>query len=289
VHPPLHVDLQLVVGQHADPDLALAALVVTQRRDRLTRHQHATAVLGDAVRLDLVTEVPHDRTHGECEQKPQQVHATSLARVAGVCWPSTCENGQVIAGDFSDPTNERIIYLSALGLAIVGLVLLVGTIIWWRRGRQEHPVLAPLEVMGGRAWVKAPEGDRRRRLDQVRAGGVGEGGDEPVHSDPVDLQALVRSVPQAFDDLREPGAVVAESVAVEEPVAEGEPVAEEDPVAEEEPVAEEQAAEGEPDEVVALADEDDEQSPDPDATSMSAERPPEAAEVLVASPNEPSA
>ena len=85
------------------------------------------------------------------------------------------------------------------------MALLVGTILWWRRGRQEHPALAPLEVLGSRAWTKAPEGDRRRRLEKVRLAGSWAGEDEPVRSEPVDLQALVRSVPQAFDDLREPG------------------------------------------------------------------------------------
>ena len=83
------------------------------------------------------------------------MHAECAARVH---WRFPCENGAVnaeslpralegiVGSDFSDPTNERIIYLSALGLAVVGLALLTGTILWWRRGRQEHPVLAPLEV-----------------------------------------------------------------------------------------------------------------------------------------------
>lgn len=144
---------------------------------------------------------------------------------------SACENGRVIVlsasratavvlgSDFSDPTNERIILLSAAGLAIVGVGLLVGTILWWRRGRQEHPALAPLEVMGSRAWAKAPEGDRHRRLERVRLRGDGPAPDEPVRPEPVDLQALVRSVPQAFDDLREPGELAdAQPAAFDEPV-----------------------------------------------------------------------
>ncbi len=146
----------------------------------------------------------------------------------------------IVGSDFSDPTNERLIYLAAAGLVIVGLALLIGTIMWWRRARQEHPVLAPLEVMSTRTWEKAPDGDRRKRLDQVRAGaGTGVVQEEIVHSEPVDLQALVRSVPQAFDDLREPRV---EEPVIEEEVVEGE-VAEEE-VAEEE-VAEEEVAEEE--------------------------------------------
>jgi hypothetical protein len=297
VQTPLQIDLQCVVGQHADPHLALAAFVVAHGRDRLTGYQHPTAVLGDAVRLDLVSEVPHPRTHGDREQHPEQVHTTSLSHrvgcrrsppvtVVGVCWPPTCENGVVIAGDFSDPTNERIIYLSAAGLAIVGVALLVGTILWWRRGRREHPALAPLEIMGGRAWTKAPEGDRRRRLDQVRVGGGGQEGEEPVRADPVDLQALVRSVPQAFDDLREPSEVVVEPV-VDEPVADesvadhsvedGQPVVEGDePVADDEPVVE-------GDEPVA----DDE--PVAEGEEPVEDEPVEAVEVLATGPIDPSA
>ncbi|MDP9463713.1 MAG: hypothetical protein M3P52_03740 [Actinomycetota bacterium] len=121
-------------------------------------------------------------------------------------------SGVIVGSDFSDPTNERLIYLSAAGLVLVGVALLVGTLMWWRRGRQEHPVLSPLEVMGGRAWAKTTEGDRRRRLDHVRLAGAGAAASESARAEPVDLQALVRSVPQAFDDLREPGEVVEPSV-----------------------------------------------------------------------------
>jgi hypothetical protein len=170
-----------------------------------------------------------------------------------VTWRSACENGRVtvqsirrvqavvVGSNFNDPTNERLIFLSAAGLAVVGIVLLVGTILWWRRGRQEHPALAPLEVLGSRAWTKAPEGDRRRRLEKVRIGGTGAGPDEPVRSEPLDLEALVRSVPQAFDDLKEPGEVIEADEPVIEPVVVGEPAAD----------GAEPAVAGEPVEVVA--------------------------------------
>ena len=160
----------------------------------------------------------------------------------------------IFGGDFSDPTNERIIYLSALGLALVGVALLVGTILWWRRGRQEHPALAPLEVMSGRAWAKAPEGDRRRRLDQVRLAGSGAAMSSLLVSEPVDLEALVRSVPEDFDDLREPGS------AIELPS-----------------VPEAEAVEAEVEVEAAV----------PDATSMSMERPPEPSAGSASAPPEP--
>jgi len=112
--------------------------------------------------------------------------------------------GAVVSADFSDPTNERLIYLSAAGLFLIGVGLLVGTILWWRRGRQEHPALAPLEVLGSRGWTKAGEVERRRRLDKVRLGGATVVEEEPVRPEPVDLRELVRSLPAAFDDLRDP-------------------------------------------------------------------------------------
>ncbi|MEY2581519.1 MAG: hypothetical protein QOE09_1368 [Ilumatobacteraceae bacterium] len=203
----------------------------------------------------------------------------------------------IVGGDFSDPTNQRLIYLSAAGLAVVGLALLVGTILWWKRGRQEHPALGPLEVMGRRSWEKAPVSDRRRRLDQVRPAGAAMGvvEEEVVRSEPVDLQALVRSVPQAFDDLREPGQqpVPAESLA-EEPVAEEavaeEAVAEEAVIDEGSAVEEEAAAdEVEPDaepvaqdesEAVVVETPSDAESDSTDATSVSTERPSQVVEVV---------
>jgi hypothetical protein len=197
----------------------------------------------------------------------------------------------IVAGDFNDPTNERLIYLSAAGLAVIGLGLLVGTLIWWRRGRQEHPALAPLEVMSTRGWAHAPEGDRRRKLEQVRLSGAAGSVEEPIVAPPVDLEALVRSVPEDFDDLREPSAVIAAPVAAEvvadEPAV-VEPVAEEAAVeATAEPEADadagEDQAEAAPESVSESSPESEPAPPEPepaeadvDATSFATERPVEA-------------
>jgi hypothetical protein len=213
----------------------------------------------------------------------------------------------IVAGDFNDPTNERLIYLSAAGLAVIGLGLLFGTLVWWRRGRQEHPALAPLEVMSTRTWANANEGDRRRKLEQVRLSGAAGSVEEPIVADPFDLEALVRSVPEDFDDLREPSAVIAvpaaadavaeESVAVDEPADEGSVVAVDDPaddegtpdqveaeadampVAEEAPIAEPAKSEpaksrtkSKPKKSAAKSKSESVQ-PDVDATSISTERP----------------
>ena len=193
----------------------------------------------------------------------------------------------IVGGDFSDPTNERIIYLSALGLAVVGLALLIGTILWWRRGRQEHPALAPLEVMSRRSWFNAAEGDRRRRLDHVRLAGSEAGGDELARAEPVDLQALVRSVPQAFDDLREPGnePVVAEDGSIFAVDAEGEAsmVAEAPEPAEVENV---EAAES-VDEAEKVDDAEKVEAVAPDATAIALERPTPPTEPPVDTPQSP--
>jgi len=190
----------------------------------------------------------------------------------------------MLAGDFNDPTNERLIYLSAAGLAVIGLGLLVGTLIWWRRGRQEHPALAPLEVMSGRSWANAPEGDRRRKLEQVRLSGAAGSVAEPIVAEPMDLEALVRSVPQHFDDLREPSAVIDVPVVaepVEAEVGESEPAAAEvvegevaEPAKEAAPA--EEAVPADP--VAAEPSKPEPAKPEPakadvDATSIATERP----------------
>ena len=212
-----------------------------------------------------------------------------------------------IVGDFSDPTNERIIYLSAAGLALVGLGLLLATIVWWRRGRQEHPALAPLEVMSARAWAKAPAGDRRRRLDHVRLAGAGATENEVARAEPLDLEALVRSTPQAFDDLREPGESSADPLEpAEEPAADSdvpvEPAApvEVPPVAAEPPSdesASHEPASAEPAEVeeaAAPAKEPTTPAPkptpaaaEPDSTSVSTQRPGHSVDVLASGPADP--
>ena len=193
----------------------------------------------------------------------------------------------IVAGDFNDPTNERLIYLSAAGLAIIGIGLLVGTILWWRRGRQEHPALAPLEVMGARAWANAPDGERKRRLEQARPSGTGVGADEPIAAEPLDLEALVRSVPQAFDDLREPSAVIALPAVAE--AAADEAVVDE-AVVEETAKAETAKAETAKAEAAKQADEPAPkvEHVDPDATSVATIRPAEVVEAGASGPHEPS-
>jgi hypothetical protein len=48
---------------------------------------------------------------------------------------------------FTDPHNARLLWLAAGGLFVLGALLTIGTIVWWRRARSEHPALASLESM----------------------------------------------------------------------------------------------------------------------------------------------
>ena len=182
----------------------------------------------------------------------------------------------ILAGDFNDPTNERLIYLSAAGLALLGLGLLFGTLIWWRRGRQEHPALAPLEVMSTRSWENSPEAERRRKLEQVRLSGAAGSVEEPIVAPPVDLEALVRSVPEDFDDLREPSAVIAVPAAA---VVASEVVADEP----EEPVADvaEEAVEVEADDEAEVEADDEAEAEPVEASEPVADVEPEPAKVDV--------
>ncbi|MDO8361782.1 MAG: hypothetical protein Q7V88_02715 [Actinomycetota bacterium] len=107
---------------------------------------------------------------------------------------------------FTDPANERIILLMAGGMVALAVVLTVGTVWWWRACKVEHPALGPLEVMSSRAWWKGDYTARRRRLDAARPEGA-EALAEVAAVDEVDLQALVRSEPAAFDDLLDPAEV----------------------------------------------------------------------------------
>jgi hypothetical protein len=98
-------------------------------------------------------------------------------------------------------------------------------------------------------------------------------------SEPVDLEALVRSVPDDFDDLREPSELIAL------PAPSGEPVSAE--LVKVEPVKVDEVdgtVEPAKPEKAEKADDDDEVA-DPDATAVSMERP---SEAFASGPTDPS-
>ena len=93
------------------------------------------------------------------------------------------------AANFTDPHNQRIIYLAVGGLLLLAVIVAVGTIVWWRSTKAEHPALAPLEVMSTRKFEKSDYTDRKRVLDEGRPPGHPTDADDDAVSDVVDLQA----------------------------------------------------------------------------------------------------
>jgi hypothetical protein len=115
------------------------------------------------------------------------------------------------AEQFTDPTNARLILLSAGGLALLGLGVLIGTIWWWRNSRLESQALAPLEVMSGRKWMRATYGERQQLLDDVRPPDAYAVAEARAKPEQVDLSDLVRSTPEWLDNLGE-GAITPDDV-----------------------------------------------------------------------------
>jgi hypothetical protein len=107
------------------------------------------------------------------------------------------------------------VFLTAGGLAVLGIALLVFTIWWWRSTRPEPPALGPLEVMSERRWRAASEGERRRLVEVHRPNGAVDGGPAP---EPIDLSVLARDLPSGFDDLRDEPVVADAHAATDQPV-----------------------------------------------------------------------
>jgi hypothetical protein len=85
-----------------------------------------------------------------------------------------------------------------IGLIVLGLVLLVVTLGFWRAAVEDPEVLAPLEVMADRSYARADDTKRLALLNQVRPEGA-----EPVvhHAAPPVLAREPLSEPERpFDD-----------------------------------------------------------------------------------------
>jgi hypothetical protein len=107
-----------------------------------------------------------------------------------------------MAADLSDANADRIIYLVAAGLVLLGIVLAAATVWWWRSTRPEHPSLGPLEVMGEKRFRHSSDVERRQIIANSRPPGAQPLLAEPPAPQPVDLAVLAGAVPHGFDDLR---------------------------------------------------------------------------------------
>ena len=74
----------------------------------------------------------------------------------------------VLADTINDASSTRKVYLLAGGLAVLGIVLIVITVWFWRSTRHDPELLAPLETMGSRRFRKMDDGSKRQLLDAVR-------------------------------------------------------------------------------------------------------------------------
>jgi hypothetical protein len=125
-----------------------------------------------------------------------------------------------VAAELSDGEAALRVYLAAGGLVLLGGLLLALTIRWWRGTRPEPPSLAPLEVMGERKWAKAPDADKQRLLEQYRPA-TADGTTPIIAPEPVDLAALARVPPRAFDDLIDDGSRFGDEARVVGPLVVG--------------------------------------------------------------------
>lgn len=145
----------------------------------------------------------------------------AVALVMGAAGPVSAQDTQSV----SDDESTRTILLVVGGLVAMGVLLTVVTVWFWRSTRPDHPVLAPLEVMGDRRFVAKSAFEQRQILDGVRPEGA-----EVLRTMPaddaladrgeaaLDLQRLVVETPTTFDDLAEPSVVAEPAVIAEPPV-----------------------------------------------------------------------
>ena len=58
------------------------------------------------------------------------------------------------------------------GLVVLGIVLLIATLAFWRAAIEDPAVLAPLEIMADRSFARADHAKRTDMLNEVRTDGA---------------------------------------------------------------------------------------------------------------------
>jgi hypothetical protein len=110
------------------------------------------------------------------------------------------------AADVVSDTAKTVTVLVVVGaLVVAGVVVLAVTAWFWRASRPDHPVLAPLELMGGRRFHRAGATERALLLDAARPEGA-EPERRPIPAPsgpPIDLVGTADAAPESFDDLRD--------------------------------------------------------------------------------------
>jgi len=80
----------------------------------------------------------------------------------------------------SDPEASRLVYSMVIGLALIGVALILLAVWILRQTRSDLEVLAPLERMGDGDWKKRDPSTQRRMLDEVRPDGAQPLAREPM-------------------------------------------------------------------------------------------------------------
>lgn len=143
-------------------------------------------------------------------RRPLQTAWSVLAGGAGAVAIGSAARAQDLdtetVGDSGSTTTVRLVVLL---LVLLGLVLTAVTVWFWRSTRPDHPALGPLEVMSSRRFARLGALEQQRRLDAARPEGA-----EPERRSrsaitaeargrqlAAELQELVESTPEGFDDL----------------------------------------------------------------------------------------
>ena len=99
-----------------------------------------------------------------------------------------------------DPRSSRVVYGMVIGLAVIGVALVLLGVWIMRQTRPDLEVLAPLERMGDGDWKKRDPSTQRRMLDEVRPDGAVPLTPEPMPP-PIDADFEAGLPVSSFSDL----------------------------------------------------------------------------------------
>jgi hypothetical protein len=114
----------------------------------------------------------------------------------------------VLADSINDVSSTRKVYLLAMGLVVLGVVLIVVTVWFWRTSRHDPELLAPLEVMGSKRFRAVDAKAQQQLLDSARPADAEPmrwglvRGDMPPEAE-IDLRQAAQRGSENYDDLVE--------------------------------------------------------------------------------------
>jgi hypothetical protein len=115
----------------------------------------------------------------------------------------------VLADSINDVSSTRKVYLLAAALVLLGIVLIVVTVWFWRTSRHDPELLAPLEVMGTKRFRTLDAKAQQQLLDSTRPADAEPmrwglvRGDIPPEPE-IDLRQAAQRGSESYEDLFEP-------------------------------------------------------------------------------------